>query len=98
MDAVSEAVQGGEGVRLVDADALPSALFQKHVHDEEELEPMLYFEDAVKVIENAPTIDAIPVEWLKARKTKYYEDWGLVPVSVEEALTMWQKEQEAQDG
>ena len=50
---------------------------------------------ARKIIEDAPAVDAIPVEWLEARKTKYYEDWGLVPVSVEEALTMWQKEQEA---
>lgn len=54
-------------MRTIDADALPSALFQKHVHDEEELEPMLYFEDAVKVVENAPTIDAIPVEWLREK-------------------------------
>lgn len=50
--------------RLIDADALPNELFKKHVHDGEELEPMLYFEDAVKVVDNAPTIDAIPVEWL----------------------------------
>ena len=50
---------------------------------------------ARRLIEDAPTIDALPVEWLKARKTKYYEDWGVVPVSVEEVLAMWQKEQEA---
>lgn len=47
--------------RLIDADALIPALFEKHVHDGEELEPMLYYADAVKVIENAPTVDAIPV-------------------------------------
>ena len=52
-------------IRLIDADALPNELFKKHVHDGEELEPMLYFEDAVKVVENAPTIAAIPVEWLR---------------------------------
>lgn len=84
-------------MRLVDADALPSALFQKHVHDEEELEPMLYFEDAVKVVENAPTIDAIPVEWLRdkmrgyASALKSTETAALVMV-----MQMWQKEQEAQ--
>lgn len=48
-----------------------------------------------EVTENLPVVDAISVEWLKAHKTKYYEDYGVVPVSVEEALTMWQKEQEA---
>lgn len=41
------------------------------------------------------TIDAIPVEWLKNHKMKYYEDWGVLPVSVMEVLNMWQKEQEA---
>lgn len=46
-------------------------------------------------VANAPTIDAIPVEWLKAHKLEYLEDWGVVPVSVGQALTMWQKEQEA---
>ena len=51
-------------MRPIDADALPNELFKKHVHDGEELEPMLYFEDAVKVVENAPTIDAIPVGWM----------------------------------
>ena len=37
----------------------------------------------------APTIDAIPVEWLKEHRTEYE------PVSIDGALTMWQKEQEA---
>lgn len=82
-------------MRLVDADALPNELFKKHVHDCEELEPMMYFEDAVKVVENSPTIDAIPVEWLEAHKTISIEDWGEEPVTVGAALMIWQKEQEA---
>lgn len=57
-------------MRLIDADALPNELFKKRVHDGEELEPMMYFEDAVKVVENAPTIDAIPVEWLREKMQK----------------------------
>lgn len=84
-------------MRLIDADALPSALFQKHVHDDEELEPMLYFEDAVKVVEDAPTIDAIPVEWIQAQ----VENEKRAPLFrryAEALLTIWQKEQEAQDG
>jgi hypothetical protein len=52
-------------MRIIDADALPNELFKKHVHDGEELEPMLYFEDAVKVVGNAHTIPAIPVEWME---------------------------------
>ena len=83
-------------MRLVDGDALPSALFQKHVHDGEELEPMLYFEDAVKVVEDAPTIDAIPVEWMRdkmrgyASALKSTETAALVRV-----MQMWEDEQEA---
>lgn len=47
------------------------------------------------LVNAAPTIDAIPVEWLKAHKTEYLEDWGEEPVTVEAALRIWQKEQEA---
>ena len=38
--------------------------------------------------------DVIPVKWLEAHKTEYDEDHGLVSISVEQALMMWQKEQE----
>lgn len=83
-------------MRLVDADALPSALFQKHVHDKEELEPMLYFEDAVKVVEDAPTIDAIPVEWLKKKREHCKSTWDIdFYEAVQLVLCEWQKEQEA---
>lgn len=41
------------------------------------------------------TIDAIPVEWLNKNKTEYLDDWGENPVTVEQALKMWRKEQEA---
>ena len=83
-------------MRLIDGDALPDALFRMHVHDGEELEPMLYLNDAVKVVENAQTIDAIPVEWMRdkmrgyASSLKSTETAALVMV-----LTMWEKEQEA---
>ena len=44
---------------------------------------------------NTPAVDAVPVTWLKAHSREYYEDWGEEPVTVENALAMWQKEQEA---
>ena len=84
-------------MRIIDADALPSALFQKHVHDEEELEPMLYFEDAVKVVENAPTIDAIPVAWLREKIKEHTDDEGwedYLANSFGLCIEEWQKEQE----
>lgn len=81
-------------MRLIDADALPNELFKKHVHDGEELEPMMYFEDAVKVVENAPTIDAIPVEWLK-KVRKDASEGDSLDVGIAEVFDMWEKEQEA---
>lgn len=52
-------------MRLIDADALAAELYKHHVHDDEELEPLIYLADAEKVIADAPTVDAIPVDWIK---------------------------------
>lgn len=79
-------------MRLIDADALPNELFKKHVHDGEELVPMLYYDDAVKVAEDAPTIPAIPVEWLKAMADKPEATCGN---PYQYVLDAWQEEQEA---
>ena len=46
-------------------------------------------------INDAPTIGAIPVEWLETHKMDCIDDWGVVPVSIGRALIMWQKEQGA---
>ena len=51
--------------------------------------------DALERLEKIPAVDAVPVTWLKAHSREYCEDWGEEPVTVENALTMWQKEQEA---
>ena len=40
-------------------------------------------------------VDAVPVAWLEAHSREYYEDWGTEPVTVENALKEWRKEQEA---
>ena len=80
-------------MRLIDADALNKEL-QRRVGSP--TDDKLY--EANLVIIEAPTIDAIPVEWLKAHKTISIEDWGEEPVTVGAALMIWQKEQEAQDG
>ena len=42
-----------------------------------------------------PAVDAVPVAWLEAHSREYYEDWGTEPVTVEDALKEWRKEQEA---
>ena len=45
-------------------------------------------------IHDAPTIDAITVEWLKEHDSVGNE-YGIRYITVVEALSMWQKEQEA---
>ena len=50
---------------------------------------------AQRVIAQLPAVDAVPVTWLKAHSREYCEDWGEEQVTVENALAMWQKEQEA---
>lgn len=91
-------------MRLIDADALLrshcSALDGKYESCEECLKPpygCCCLEIKGEGIHNAPTIDAIPVEWLRdkmrgyASSLKSTETAALVMV-----MQMWQKEQEAQ--
>lgn len=55
------------------------------------------FEDGVMFISEridaAPTIDAIPVEWLQ-KKRKYASEGDSLDVGIAEVLNMWKKEQE----
>jgi hypothetical protein len=83
-------------MRIIDADALLNELFKKHVHDGEELEPMLYFEDAVKVVENAPTIAAIPMDWMDAQIHGYASRLQSTELKALLIVSrLWEKEQEA---
>lgn len=92
-------------MRLVDADAL------KHKIDQEEgrrIEPGWYdgIDTCREIIENAPTIDAIPVEWLKNRREGmifaamtnsqvYGNNTIELCHAVNVVLDMWREEQEA---
>ena len=84
-------------MRLIDADARVTVqnfdpMNEEYSHTEMSVEQALDFATDEGC---PPTIDAIPVEWLKEHRTEYFEDWGEEPVSIDGALTMWQKEQEA---
>lgn len=85
-------------MRLVDADVLPIVARGKNHHRK------YVFAD----ITDAPTIPAIPVEWLENRlNTLCFEAMGAVALyrdrsgelakSINEVMKLWQKEQEAQD-
>lgn len=67
-----------------------------------------YLEYRGEDVRNAPTIDAIPVEWLENRlNTLCFEAMGSVALygdrigelakSINEVMKLWQKEQEAQE-
>lgn len=76
--------------RLVDADALPIVARGKNHHRK------YVFAD----ITDPPTIDAIPVEWLKAQIRSYTGDVSDIGKSarngtIKDLIRKWQKEQEA---
>ena len=56
---------------------------------------MLSHDGPHKNIIQIPITDVIPVAWLEAHSREYYEEWGTEPVTVENALREWRKEQEA---
>ena len=88
-------------MRLIDADVL-----QEHFTDMQNYEECACnFESGnaactewycvEQALENAPTIDAIPVEWLwKKREVAIWQFAG----AIDWLLSDWQQEQEAQDG
>lgn len=89
-------------MRLIDADALKEEI-EFHPTSVSvcmtvaEAKGQLYFKNrCLEDIDNAPTIDAIPVEWMRdkmrgyASSLKSTETAALVMV-----MQMWQKEQEA---
>lgn len=73
--------KGGEDVsRLIDADYITEGRVSN---------------DPVVIAANcAPTIDAIPVEWLEEHDSEGNE-YGRRYITVVEALSIWQEEQEA---
>lgn len=82
--------------RLIDADALDGFLADAQSKCKTKGDNFRYgvLSNVRENIRNITTIDAIPVEWLEAHAREYYEDWGEEPITVENALKMWQKEQE----
>ena len=86
-------------MRLIDKDAL-----QQHFADMQKYErcacnfvddggePATEWYCVEDALDNAPTIDAIPVEWLRQEAMK---DDGLINSAIRGLLMKWQKEQEA---
>ena len=81
--------------RLIDADALCTHIENEFdgvcVYDVSGNEAAREFCDMVDI---APTIDAIPVEWIISWSNKRYRETQK-DVSIVDVLEAWQKEQEA---
>ena len=93
---------GGEGVRLIDADALKEEI-EFHPTSVSvcatvaEARGQTYFKNrCLEDIDNAPTIDAIPVEWLTQRMIRADDESDF---EMRECICIladeWEKEQEA---
>ena len=85
--------------RLTDADALKS--FIRSIPDISGLglEPVIAVRDVLEMIDRAPTIDAIPVEWLKAQINDAIDDNETELASdIDWLIRKYKNEQEAQDG
>jgi len=52
------------------------------------------WDDAMNIVEEMSEVDAVPVEWLENHDSEGNE-YGRRYITVVEALSMWQKEQEA---
>lgn len=90
-------------MRLIDADAL-----QRHFEDMQRYdlcaanfmdhrgEPSTNWYCVEDALENAPTIDAIPVEWLEEQADYARSEWDYDTCEgIRIVLKAWQKEQEA---
>lgn len=87
-------------MRLGDLDALENAIDKERQILIEQGRPgaeHIVVHHARRLVEDAPTIDAIPVEWLEKKRKEALQE-GMRPDevdAVEMVLWMWQKEQEA---
>ena len=83
-------------MRLIDADALKARIEQEEDREYDATGYLLHMTDSLPVIDNAPTIDAIPVEWIeKWRQDAIRRGDGLALDMLDWLLGEWQKEQEA---
>lgn len=90
-------------MRLIDADALKESIEEQYkcdcAHDTDDdwsYGRASAWLNARAYVDNAPTIDAIPVEWIETHMTPAMAHFA--PRAKELLLEAWQKEQEANDG
>lgn len=85
-------------MRLIDVDALRVKMYDEAFEtdtDEQRWDSGCWIRYRMfeRNVDDAPTIDAIPVEWLEEHDSEGNE-YGRRYITVVEALSMWRKEQE----
>lgn len=89
-------------LRLIDANALYNGTMKEEyfgfkAHDEDGRESFAY-SCAMQRLADAPTIAAIPVEWLKQKRDSQSDPWDYLANAIDYIIAVHSKEQEAQDG
>ena len=86
-------------MRLIDADVLNRELAEFVAPaNRSDFEPIPTWNDAVSLVGSAPTVEAIPVEWIRNLQDKFYEksEW-LIVAAVGAIIEDWQKEQRKEE-
>ena len=86
-------------MRSIDADALKDRIDKCVTLSGVGLEPLMAVRDIKALISVMPTIDAIPMDWLEKHDSENISDsngnvYGRRYITLSEALSIWQKEQE----
>lgn len=82
-------------MRPIDADALKVNIEQAEDETYETTGYIMHMSDSFAIIDNAPTIDAIPVDWLREKMRGYASALKSTELdAVVRVLRMWEEEQE----
>lgn len=87
-------------MRLIDADALENAIDKERqilIEQQRLGAEHAIVHHARRLVEDAPTIDAIPVEWIKQKQSEIPRSSSWY-VMMQFLMDLWKEEQEADNG
>lgn len=82
-------------MRLIDNDEVIK-IVREEVKDEDNTLPVQFragVDYVLKIIDELPTVKAIPVEWIKEKQNKYCLNYEFTK-TISQLLEMWEKENE----
>ena len=85
-------------MRLIDADVLKARIEQEEDREYDATGYLLHMTDSLPVIDNAPTIEAIPVEWLRVLCDIMRRQSSRAAADMlSRVIDLWRQEQEARE-